>query len=148
MSKDPKELEPVSHDACQADVKGPYSPFQLGAPPPRFRPCGNKPSWYARENKAGPDGRKGSMSLCDDCKVECAKRLGDKVTFEPLVGWNEKFHQLYENQDSVSRDKIIRVLQDAGADPATAGAFEQIILAHWASKQQTSGTPRGKSTTK
>lgn len=143
-----KPLETVNHDACQADIKGPYNPFQLGAPPPRFRPCGKKPTWYARETKAGPDGRKGAMSLCDDCKVECEKRFDGSVTFKPLVGWNEKFHQLHDNPDSVPRDEIIRVLQDAGADPATAGAFEQLILARWASKQPTSGVSRGKSMTK
>jgi hypothetical protein len=129
-----KPLEPVSHDVCQADIKGPYSPFQLGAPPPRFRPCGKKPTWYAREAKAGSDGRKGAMSLCDDCKVECEKRLGDTVSCEPLVGWNEKFHQLYDNPGSVPRNEVARVLGDAGADPATAKAFEQLILAHWAQK--------------
>jgi hypothetical protein len=140
--KKDQELEPVSHDACQADVKGPYSPFQLGAPPPQFRPCGKKPSWYAREAKAGPDGRKGAMSLCDGCKAECEKRLGDAVAFEPLVGWNEKFHQLYDNPGAVPRDEIQRVLRDAGADAETAAAFEQLILARWASKQPTRGLPR------
>lgn len=129
-----KELEPVSHAACQADVKGPYNPFQLGAPPPRFRPCGKKPTWYAREIKTGSDKRKGAMALCDECKTECEKQHGDSVTFEPLVGWNEKFHQLYENPGSVPRDEVERVLRDAGADPATAKAFEQLILARWASK--------------
>lgn len=134
MKKKPKPLEPVSHEACQADVKGPYSPFQLGAPPPRFRPCGKKPIWYARETKAGADGRKGAMSLCAGCKAECEKRSDGSISFEPLVGWNEKFHQLYDNPGCVPRDEIIRVLQDAGTDPATAGAFEQLILARWASK--------------
>lgn len=129
--KDQKELEPVSHAACQADIKGPSGPFQLGAPPPRFRPCGRKPTWYARENKNGSDGRKGSMSLCEGCKIECEKRMGRAVAFEPLVGWNEKFHQLYDNPDSVPRSEIQRVLRDAGADTGTAEAFEQLILAHW-----------------
>lgn len=132
--KKSQELEPVSHNACQADIKDPYNPFQLGAPPPRFRPCGKKPTWYAQETVVGPDGRKGSMSLCDECKVVCEGRLGDKATFEPLVGWNEKFHQLYDNPGAVPRDEVQRVLRDAGADAETATAFEQLILARWASK--------------
>ncbi len=129
-----KPLEPVSHEACQADIREAYSPFQLGAPPPRFRPCGKKPTWYARETRAGTDGRKGAMSLCDGCKIECEKQSDGSVSFEPLVGWDEKFYQLYDNPDSVPRDEIVRVLQDAGADPVTASAFERLILERWTTK--------------
>ena len=147
MTKSKKPLEPVSHEECQADIREAYSPFQLGAPPPRYKPCGKRPTWYARETKAGSDGQKGSMALCDECKAVCESRLGNKISFEPLVGWNEKFHQLYDNPDSVPRDEIVRVLRDAGADPATADAFEQLILARWTQATK-SGTSRRKSTTK
>lgn len=126
-----KPLEPVDHAECQADVKDAHNPFGIGVPPPRWRKCGKRPTWYARETKAGPDGRKGSMSLCDSCKVECERRLAGAVVFEPLVGWNEKFHQLHDNPNCVPRDEIARVLRDAGADPATAEAFEQLIISRW-----------------
>jgi hypothetical protein len=126
-----KPLEPVDHARCQADIKEAHRPFGVGAPPPRWGRCNNKPTWYAREAVAGPDGRKGAMALCDACKIVCVERMGTRTTFEPLVGWNEKFHQLYENPGSVPRNEIIRVLQDAGADAATAAAFEQLVLERW-----------------
>lgn len=130
--KELKPLEPVDHKRCQADIRSAYNPFILGGDVGgKWGRCDKKPTWYVREVVAGKDGRKGAMALCDGCKIECEKQVGDRVTFEPLVGWNEKFHQLYENPNSVPREEIARVLQDAGADAATAGAFEQLILARW-----------------
>lgn len=130
-----KPLEAVDHTRCQADIKSAYHPFILGGDVGgRWGRCDKKPTWYVREVVPGTDGRKGSMALCDTCKPECEKQVGAKVTFEPLVGWNEKFHQLYDNPNIVPAEEIIRVLQDAGADAATAAAFEQLVLGHWRSR--------------
>lgn len=74
------------------------------------------------------------MALCDSCKIECEKQIGDSVSFEPLLGWNEKFHQLYENPCIVPAEEVARVLRDAGADSATAAAFEQLVLEQWRQK--------------
>jgi hypothetical protein len=127
-----KPLEPVDHARCQADVKSAYNPWIMGGDVGgKWGRCKNKATWYVREVKPGSDGRRGAMSLCDSCKPICDGRRGAEVTFEPLVGWNEKFHQLYENPNSVPRDEVARVLQDAGADAATAAAFEQLVLEHW-----------------
>ncbi len=131
-AKELKPLEPVDHARCQADIRSAYNPWVMGGDVGgKWGRCENKPTWYIRENTAGPDGRKGSMALCDTCKDECVKQHGDKITCEPLVGWNEKFHQLYDNPNCVPHEEIVRVLQDAGADAATAGAFEQLVLERW-----------------
>lgn len=130
--KELKPLEPVDHARCQADIRSAYTPFILGGDVGgKWGRCKEKPTWYARETKPGSDGRKGAMSLCDSCKVECEKQMGDSITFEPLVGWNDKFHQLYDNPRCVLESEVARILQDAGADAASAGAFEQLILGHW-----------------
>lgn len=132
MKKEQKPLEAVDHARCQADIRSAYNPWVMGGDVGgKWGRCTKKPTWYAREVKAGSDGRKGAMSLCDECKPVCEERMGASVTFEPLVGWNEKFHQLYENPNCVPKDEVIRVLQDAGADAATAAAFEQLVLARW-----------------
>lgn len=132
VAKELKPLEPVDHTRCQADIKSEYRPFIMGGDVGgKWGRCKNKPTWYARETKAGSDGRRGAMALCDECKPICEKRMGGSVSFEPLVGWNEKFHQLYENPNCVPREEIVRVLQDAGADINTAIAFEGLVLERW-----------------
>jgi hypothetical protein len=127
-----KPLEPVDHARCQADVRSAYNPFIMGGDVGgKWGRCKNKPKWYVREVKAGPDGRKGAMALCDECKPECEKRMPGHATFEPLVGWNAKFHQLYDHPHCILADEIPQVLQDAGADAETASAFAQLILQRW-----------------
>lgn len=127
-----KPLEPVDHARCQADIKSAYNPFIFGGDVGgKWGRCKNKPIWYAREVEVDANGRRGAMSLCDECKVECEKRVKRAISFEPLVDWNDKFHQLYENPNCVPREEVARVLQDAGANAETAAAFEQLILGHW-----------------
>lgn len=135
-TKDLKPLEKVDHERCQADIKSAYNPFIMGGDVGgKWGRCKNKPTWYVREAVPGSDGRMGAMSLCDDCKIHCEKQRGNSVTYEPLVGWNTKFHQLYENPNCVPCEEVARVLQDAGADAATAAAFEQLVLEHWRAKR-------------
>ena len=38
--------------------------------------CSNTPDWIAKENMPATDGRRGSMSLCDDCAQEMLRRFG------------------------------------------------------------------------
>lgn len=130
--KELKPLEAVDHARCQADIRSAYNPWVMGGDVGgKWGRCDKKPTWYAREVEAGPDGRKGAMSLCDECKIVCEGQVKTRLSFEPLVGWNEKFHQLYENPNCVPKGEIIRVLQDAGADAETAAAFEQLVLGRW-----------------
>ena len=130
--KELKPLEPVDHARCQADIKSAYNPWVMGGDVGgKWGRCDKKPTWYVREAVAGSDGRKGAMALCDSCKGICEERMGKAVTCEPLVGWNEKFHQLYDNPKCVPAKEVAQVLQDAGADAATAAAFEQLVLERW-----------------
>ena len=134
-TKEPKPLEAVDHTRCQADIRSAYNPWVMGGDVGgKWGRCTNKPTWYVREVNPGPDGRRGAMAICDSCKPECEKKVPTGVSYEPLVGWNEKFHQLYDNPNCVPREEIARVLQDAGADAATAGAFEQLVLDRWRSR--------------
>ena len=45
------------------------------------RRCENKPAYIVKELKPGPDGRKGSMSVCMECEPACTRMMGDKVKF-------------------------------------------------------------------
>jgi hypothetical protein len=54
---------------------------------PGLERCTKKPSVIATENKPGKDGRKGSMSLCDDCAKVLVEQLGPSyATMTPIEG--------------------------------------------------------------
>lgn len=63
------ELIPPDPLRCQAEQR---SFMTLG---PGYHRCGNKPTVIATEVKPGADGRRGSMSLCDSCRVEFERRM-------------------------------------------------------------------------
>ncbi len=74
MSTKPKELKPLippDPDRCQAKVPG-NGPFTMGGPignPKngyRVR-CENRADVIITEDEPGPDGLRGSMSLCAEC---------------------------------------------------------------------------------
>lgn len=74
MSKQKKvKLTPPDVKRCQAE-KADGSFMTLG-PVSRER-CKNAPVVIATERKAGPDGHKGSMSLCAECQKAMLERLG------------------------------------------------------------------------
>lgn len=68
------QLEQPDLKQCQAE-RVERTPFALGGTHRRTR-CANTPTAIAFENKAGDDGQKGSMSLCDDCAAAMVKALG------------------------------------------------------------------------
>ena len=84
-----QELTPPDESQCQALVPG-EGPFttggKIGNPRNGYRiRCENKPTVIAIENKPGPDGLIGSMSLCDDCQKEFLRQLGeDFAHFETI----------------------------------------------------------------
>lgn len=83
MKKKLKPLIPPDVDQCQA-IKPGDSFMRLGG---QHRPhrCTAKPTVIAEENKPGTDGRKGSMSLCENCKRVMVEQLGaDFATFRPV----------------------------------------------------------------
>lgn len=80
----PKPLTPPDKKRCQAEVPNGHSFMTLGGSPGRVR-CSNVPTVIAKENKPGKDGRKGSMSLCDSCRVVFVETLGPSfATLTPI----------------------------------------------------------------
>jgi hypothetical protein len=69
-------LIPPDKEQCQVDKPNGQGFMTLGGGHKMIR-CTNKPKWIGTENKPGPDGMIGSMSLCDKCKLQLEKQLGD-----------------------------------------------------------------------
>ncbi len=67
-------LEPVDLNRCRAEIKE-GSFMTLG--PRKFVRCNSIPKYIALENVPGPDGLKGSMSLCEPCSEMLKKKLGE-----------------------------------------------------------------------
>lgn len=91
-AEDHEPLEPLEEpdlEQCQADKPG-NGPFtmggEIGDPKNGYRTrCKAGPTVIATEKRPGEDGRRGSMSLCDDCLKALRKELGDDhVTLEPI----------------------------------------------------------------
>lgn len=76
-------------DRCQAEKPG-NGPFilggEIGDPRNGYRVrCRSKPTVIARERQPGEDGRRGSMSLCNDCKRAFIDQLGsDHADFKDI----------------------------------------------------------------
>lgn len=84
-------LEPPDLKRCQSDITT-YNPWVMGGRVYATTRCDKVSTWLARETKAGTDGRKGSMALCAECKVVCAKKMPNvKFTrFKPYVKGKKK----------------------------------------------------------
>lgn len=82
--KKPK-LVPPDYDRCQAEsLPGSFMTFG----PRSWERCTNKPVWIATEKKPREDGLRGSMSLCQPCRVifdEHPDRGTIPATFERIV---------------------------------------------------------------
>jgi hypothetical protein len=63
---DPKDIEPVDLQQCQAEVPNGCTVFSLGGVPGKVR-CKNRPTAILKEHKIGRDGHQGQMSVCEDC---------------------------------------------------------------------------------
>lgn len=61
-----KSLDPPDFERCQALFQL-YRPFVMGGPVRTWERCHNRPHWLVTERKPGPDGQKGSMTMCDGC---------------------------------------------------------------------------------
>lgn len=77
------DLIPPDYDRCQAEQRE-GSFMTLG--PRRMVRCEKPPVWLAVELKAGKDGERGSMTLCNDCaKVMMdVKDLRERVQLQPI----------------------------------------------------------------
>lgn len=77
-------LIPPDRKQCQAEKPNGYSFMTLGGTPGLVR-CKNKPTVIAHENKPAEDGRKGSMSLCDECAKKMIEQCGAAFcTLKPI----------------------------------------------------------------
>lgn len=79
-------LTPPDSERCQAEVPG-NGPFTIGGkignPKNGYRVrCENKPSVIVIEKRPGPDGKRGSMSLCAKCLVVFRKQCGEDFADE------------------------------------------------------------------
>jgi hypothetical protein len=83
MPEQQTPLVPPDYERCQCEIKQ-GSFLTLG--PRRYERCSNKPVWLAVELVAGKDGRRGSMTLCNDCaKVMMdIKDLRERVQLQPI----------------------------------------------------------------
>jgi len=70
-----KELTPPDLCRCQAEKPNGASFMTCGGRPERIR-CNEEPCVIATENEPGPDGRVGSMSLCQHCAEVFVQQLG------------------------------------------------------------------------
>lgn len=59
------KLTPVDKERCQAEIRR-NGPMRLGVVE-GYTQCCAKPVAVVSEKKAGPDGLRGSMSMCDSC---------------------------------------------------------------------------------
>ena len=81
-----KPLELPDKKQCQAE-KISYRPFIMGGDVNQRERCPNVPAWLAKDKYPGTDGRKGSMSLCDDCKKVLVKQF--TVNKQPLPNFTK-----------------------------------------------------------
>ena len=102
-----EDIEPPDLERCQANIRN-GSFMSLGKP--TVSRCKNKPTTVAFENKPGDDGKKGSMSLCDDCRKVFVKRFGaDYATIaliSPVCGDCGK--NASNNTERIMRDEYRR----------------------------------------
>jgi len=85
MKLDPKKRIPPDLKRCQAERVHEGHTFMCMGCNPNPVQCTNVPTCIAYEAKSSwKDGKKGSMSLCDRCRVVCEKQMPGKVTFGPI----------------------------------------------------------------
>ena len=79
-------LTPPDLIRCQAEKPNGNSFMTLGGKPGWER-CTAVSVWVATEIVPGKDGKKGSMSLCEECRQVMLKQLGsDFATFKLIPG--------------------------------------------------------------
>lgn len=69
---------PVDKKQCQAEKPNTNTFMTLGGTPAHIKRvrCTAKPTVIVKETEPGADGKRGSMSLCDDCLSVFIKQMG------------------------------------------------------------------------
>jgi len=75
-----ESLIPADLVRCQAEKPNGQSFMTLGGGHKMAR-CTNVPTQVAYERQPGPDGKRGSMSLCDDCRKVFEKQMPKDFAF-------------------------------------------------------------------
>jgi len=73
------DLTPPDLTRCQAEKPNDESFMTIGGGPKRVR-CTVKPTVIATEKMPGPDGLRGSMSLCSACAVKLEEQMPGYAT--------------------------------------------------------------------
>lgn len=88
-------LIPLDLKQCQTEITF-YRPFVMGGPTLQVERCKERPAFIATEKTAGPDGLKGAMSLCPECKDRLVKQFRQKKQPLPkftVIDRNPKNHK-------------------------------------------------------
>jgi len=77
-AKELQGIKPLKPDLkqCEAEKSNGRGPFSMCGTHKMIR-CTAKPTVIAKEVNPGADGKRGSMSLCSECKVQFIKQLGE-----------------------------------------------------------------------
>lgn len=122
-TQNPKPLTPPSRERCQAEITTTPSPFTMGGDlSPKTERCAQKPRHLLTEIEPGSDGRRGSMSLCDECL---------KVFKELTPGWQSRVRveALLPPTDRIRLpEAFASLLAEAAADIGLTIAWSQPIL--------------------
>lgn len=83
------ELIPPDPNQCQTEITttpgARDGAFSVGGISQRTERCKNKPAYIATEKVPDADGLRGSMSLCETCKVQFEKQMpADYADLTPI----------------------------------------------------------------
>ena len=81
------KLIPPDRERCQAEIT--TGNFMTIGGRREERRCENRPEILVEEKERGPDGKKGSMSLCRSCAIEARKVLAKTATFTIMANWRK-----------------------------------------------------------
>jgi hypothetical protein len=86
-AKSPEPLIPPDRHRCQAEISNGVNFMTLGGRHEMVR-CLSKPTVIVTEVVPGPDGRRGSMSLCHPCWAQLIKLGAFLFSAEPILEGN------------------------------------------------------------
>lgn len=84
MKTPTKPLTPPDRKRCQTVITPRHSFMMLG-PPPKSERCTNPPAFLATERQPGPDGQRGSMSVCEHCRDVMRKQMPGLIVYEEFL---------------------------------------------------------------
>lgn len=84
--KKKKKLIPPDGERCQAEKTVDTNFMTLGGPPVgSMERCRNKPTTLATEKEPGPDGQRGSMTVCDACLAVMREQVDAEIVYTAIA---------------------------------------------------------------